>query len=318
MAGAFRRSLKVLGWTAVVGSAAAGAALAIDYYRDPAYFAKRNAVYTKLLGRVGNARIPHPLLGWMIEAYSRFYGVKKEDMVDKISDFKSLQDFFTRRVKPREVDQGAASLVSPADALLLSVNKVERDDVFIVKERPYSLCEFLTDNQNCRFDVEQLKQLRKDPANDLYSLVFYLNPGDYHRFHSPARFQVDSVQHASGHLQSVSVATILNSQKVFEQNERVLLSGTSPLGAMVFTAVGAQGVGTIDIRKADVKPYPKPAVPNPKGYWSPVSVTFEKGEEVGMFKLGSTVVLLAEVPPGFRFQDLTGQKVRYGQVIGSV
>lgn len=212
MVGAVRRSLRMLWWTAVLGTVTAGAAVAVDYYRDPAYFAKRNAAYTKLLGRVGNAHIPQPLLRWMIEAYSRFYHVKKEDMVDQVADFKSLQDFFTRRVKPREVDPSPATLVSPADALLLSIHKVEKDDVFIVKDRPYSLCEFLTDNQNCRFDVAQLKALQKDPKNDLYSLVFYLNPGDYHRFHSPARFQVDAVQHAPGHLQSVSVATILNSQ----------------------------------------------------------------------------------------------------------
>lgn len=97
-----------------------------------------------------------------------------------------------------------------------------------------------------------------------------------------------------------------------------MLMGDGPLGRLMYTAVGATGVGSINFNKLKVDQKNMADLTEASSQCVPAHVSYAKGEEVGMFKMGSTVVLLAEVPKGFQFQDLAGQKVRFGQVIGSL
>lgn len=166
--------------------------------------------YTDFLGSMAEySNIPQWLRTPMMEVYAKIYGVNKEEMVAKdFGEFKNFQEFFTRAVKPRTIDPSPENLVAPADAQLLSIAKVETDEVLAVKKRTYSLCEFVTDSPGCQFSQEQIRELKRDPNADLYSLVFYLSPGDYHRFHSPCDFEVKGAQHSAGGLQSVSISSI--------------------------------------------------------------------------------------------------------------
>ena len=199
---------------------------------------------------------------------------------------------------------------------------------------------------------------RKIPTA-LYYIVFYLAPGDYHRFHSPASWVVEKRRHFAGELYSVSPYLQRTLPGLFTLNERVVLLGRWRWGFFSFTPVGATNVGSIKInfdrelrtnslttdtaadRAAEV------AANRGESYSGFAEATYgeaskilgghalRKGEEMGGFQLGSSIVLVFEAPKGRRksFDDgwaggtrkggwqwnvQQGQHVKYGQAIGWV
>ncbi|ORZ00341.1 phosphatidylserine decarboxylase-domain-containing protein [Syncephalastrum racemosum] len=163
------------------------------------------------------------------------------------------------------------------------------------------------------------------PGHSLFFCVVYLAPGDYHRFHSPANWVIQSRRHFAGELFSVSPYFVNLLQNLFVLNERVVLTGKWKHGFFSFTPVGATNVGSIKInfdealktnRKEDI----------PMGTYTEVSYksaskllggkAVKTGEELGGFYLGSTVVLVFEAPNNFRFKVEAGQKIKMGQPLG--
>ncbi|RKP11548.1 phosphatidylserine decarboxylase-domain-containing protein [Piptocephalis cylindrospora] len=164
------------------------------------------------------------------------------------------------------------------------------------------------------------------PGNQMYFCVIYLAPGDYHRFHSPVNWIVQTRRHFSGDLFSVSpwMAGLL--KDLFVLNERVALLGRWKHGMFSMVPVGATNVGSIVIRfDKDLRTNIKQAyrhgqcteVRYDQASWLSKGVVVPKGDEMGGFKLGSTVVLIFEAPEqGFTFTLEPGQKVQVGQSLG--
>lgn len=160
--------------------------------------------YTEALGMLANARQPSWLIGPSLWLYCALYGVNKEDLTKPLSSFHSFQDFFTRQVKPRQIPLDDKQILAPADSRLLSIAKVEKDDVMQVKKSSYSMCEFFTGKEECKYVEQEIDRLRKNKETQLYSLIFYLSPGDYHRFHAPMDFALTDFHHFKGELKTVS------------------------------------------------------------------------------------------------------------------
>lgn len=99
--------------------------------------------------------------------------------------------------------QDPKKILCPADSKILKVSEIEYDECSIIKGASYSLGELLT-GQPIKFSKEEIQKLKKNPCNKLYQVIFYLAPGDYHRFHSPTDFFVESKQKIEGILLSVS------------------------------------------------------------------------------------------------------------------
>ena len=99
--------------------------------------------------------------------------------------------------------------VSPADSKILSLSEIEGDECLLVKGRYYRLGELLTGIKDHKLTTNNINSLKRDPANKLYQCVFYLNPGDYHRFHSPSDFLVTFRNHIVGYLLPVKESYIL-------------------------------------------------------------------------------------------------------------
>lgn len=158
---------------------------------------------TKVTEKVVEIRIPKLFLTPMLNYYSSRYKVIKEDLVKPIESFSTIQEFFTREVKPREIILNERSLLCPADSKLISLSKITSDEILLVKNINYSISEFMTNKIGSVFSEKDLKNMKKSPENDLYSLVFYLNPGDYHRFHSPGDFLLKNFEHFKGDLRTV-------------------------------------------------------------------------------------------------------------------
>ncbi|KAI8801750.1 phosphatidylserine decarboxylase-domain-containing protein [Cladochytrium replicatum] len=180
-------------------------------------------------------------------------------------------------------------------------------------------------------------------GNALFYTVIYLAPGDYHRFHSPTNWTVEKRRHCVGELFSVSPAMVKMLGNLFVLNERVVLLGNWQHGFFSMIPVGATNVGSIKINfdgkvKTNVAKRKSPVpigtcietsyanlttplttasgaliTPTKKGI--PLNV----GEEVGGFRLGSTVVVLFEAPADtFRFTIREGQKIKLGESIGTI
>ncbi|RKP37541.1 phosphatidylserine decarboxylase-domain-containing protein, partial [Dimargaris cristalligena] len=171
------------------------------------------------------------------------------------------------------------------------------------------------------------RQLR--PGHELYFCVIYLAPGDYHRFHSPTHWVVENRRHFAGELYSVSPYVLRMIRDLFVLNERVALLGRWRHGFMAMIPVGATNVGSIQIAFDPVLKTNTHAeiVPDGQRYrevsyrqGSPLlqGVPLGAGEEMGGFRLGSTVVLVFEAPQTFRFAIEPEQKIRMGEPLGYV
>lgn len=192
------------------------------------------------------------------------------------------------------------------------------------------------------------KESSSAAKNALYYVVIYLAPGDYHRFHSPVPWVVESRRHFAGELYSVSPYLQRNLPGLFTLNERIALLGRWRWGFFSLTPVGATNVGSIRINfdselrtnslLSDTAAGEAAASAARRGeeYHGFTEATYEhasetlkghalqKGEEMGGFRLGSTVVLVFEAPggdsdcAGWKWKIEKGQRVRMGEALGEV
>jgi phosphatidylserine decarboxylase len=192
--------------------------------------------------------------------------------------------------------------------------------------------------------------LSPDNRTALYYAVVYLAPGDYHRYHSPANWVVERRRHFAGELYSVSPYLQRTLPGLFTLNERVVLLGRWRWGFFSYTPVGATNVGSIMVNfdrelrtnslltdtAADRAAEEAAARGEPysgfaEATYSAASAVLgghalRRGEEMGGFKLGSTIVLVFEAPiaehpgakGGFTWAVEKGQKVKMGQALGYV
>lgn len=164
------------------------------------------------------------------------------------------------------------------------------------------------------------------PGHKLCFLVVYLAPGDYHRFHSPAAWVVERRRHFTGDLFSVSPYIAHRLRDLFVLNERVALLGRWKDGFFSMVPVGATNVGSIRINfdatlRTNTKRRTHPAHTFTEAVYSRASVLQGQpllpGEEMGGFRLGSTIVLVFEADQKFKFDVKPGEKVQVGQALGS-
>ncbi|CBK22568.2 uncharacterized protein [Blastocystis hominis] len=165
----------------------------------------------------------------------------------------------------------------------------------------------------------------KNERSRLFTVTLYLSPSDYHRVHSPAFFAIRSRAHFPGKLLPVKNFFAQNVKGLFTLNERVVLTGSWPQGFFSLGLVGAYNVGSISLSnrydrdlRTNCAHHTAPrrgSVCYRKHY--PAAVASEPGDPVGMFHLGSTVVLAFEAGE-FEWLVKPGEKVKMGQPLGYV
>ena len=191
--------------------------------------------------------------------------------------------------------------------------------------------------------------LSPEKKSTLYYAVIYLAPGDYHRFHSPANWVVERRRHFAGELYSVSPYLQRTLPGLFTLNERVVLLGRWRWGFFSFVPVGATNVGSIKINfdrelrtnslvtDTAANRAAEEAAARGEPYLGFSEATYEgasailrghgvrRGEEMGGFQLGSTIVLVFEAPVtaggdcrGWTWEVEKGQKIKMGQALGHV
>ncbi|GAB1607222.1 hypothetical protein Ahia01_001005600 [Argonauta hians] len=161
------------------------------------------------------------------------------------------------------------------------------------------------------------------PDNVLYHCVIYLAPGDYHRFHSPTDWIVYFRRHFPGELLSVHPGMARWIKGLFNLNERAMYVGLWKHGFFSMTAVGATNVGSIRIyndHELATNTWKKPDGNDTDKYLPNEQcpgIQVGKGDLFGEFNLGSTIVLIFEAPKDFQFNVEAGQRIKYGEAIGT-
>jgi phosphatidylserine decarboxylase len=165
-------------------------------------------------------------------------------------------------------------------------------------------------------------------GNKLFFCVVYLAPGDYHRFHSPTSWVVERRRHFRGELYSVSPYVASRLPNLFVLNERVALLGRWRHGFFSMIPVGATNVGSIRINfdkalRTNVRQQRRLAGTYSEASYSLASKVLggqplQKGDEMGGFLLGSTIVLVFEAPEEFDFTCKPGQKIKFGERLGDI
>jgi phosphatidylserine decarboxylase len=213
------------------------------------------------------------------------------------TQFRSMHDCFTRQLKDgaRPVDRSADILVSPCDAIVGASGTIAGTDLYQVKGFPYSLGELLCD--------PNLVEAHRDGRY----VTLRLTSSMYHRFHAPHDCCVDQVTYISGDTWNVNPIALRRIEKLFCKNERALLRTklTATGDSVTLVLVAAVLVASIRLHFLDVLLSLKHRGPNLIGCNAP----FRKGEEMGWFQHGSTVIVLA--PRQFSLCD----NVREGAII---
>lgn len=281
---------------------------------------------SRILGWVHQIDLPQPIRKPLLNLFVSAYGCNlKEAIIEDINSYRSLGDFFGRQLKKevRPVHPGDC-LVSPSDGQVLHFGVIENGLIEQVKGITYSLKSFLgvessgPDSVLMISDERYQKSLLHNKDNVLYHCVIYLAPGDYHKFHSPAKWTVSQRRHFHGELLSVCPGIVNWVAGLFNINERVVYTGEWTHGFFSMTAVGATNVGSIKVffddtletnRKKCIKGT------HEERHFDPPVIVSEKGEPFGEFNLGSTIVLVFEAPRDIRFTVNKGQKIKYGELI---
>jgi phosphatidylserine decarboxylase len=223
------------------------------------------------------------LLPTAIRQFSKVFNVNlAEAQHPEPSSYKTFNDFFTRALKPelRPIAEGSTLLVSPVDGRISQMGKIEQGQIFQAKGHTYSAIELLGGDSE-----------RAAPFMQGEFMTIYLSPRDYHRIHMPLDGDLIEQVYIPGRLFSVAGHTVRTIPNLFARNERVVALFNTPLGKIAMVLVGAINVAAIEtVWSGLVTPPPQGAIKRETF----ANVSLEKGQEMGRFNMGSTVILLLE------------------------
>ena len=247
-----------------------------------------------------------PVKNFIIRAYTKLNAVKMHEAIeeDKYA-YQSLNAFFTRALKPeyRPFDETENSWLCPVDGAVSQARKIENGRVFQAKGHDYSLLELVGGDE----------KLATPFQNGNFATI-YLSPRDYHRIHMPIGGTLTHMAYIPGRLFSVANHTVNTIPGLFARNERCACFFETEHGPMAMILVGAINVSAIEtvwhglvtaigrkINRFDYK----------RG-----EVTLERGQEMGRFNLGSTVIVLSTEQFKLDETMTPGNEVKLGQRLG--
>ncbi len=266
---------------------------------------------TALVHRLAHIRVP-AIKNLLIQLFLRIYAVNLDEVQKSVpDDFVSFNDFFVRELKSssRPIDSSDSSIVSPADGFISAAGHIEKNSLLQAKGLDYSL--------------EELLATDLDEAQSYYDGSFatiYLAPFNYHRVHAPIAGELVAARFVPGTLFSVNQMTVANFRGLFVRNERLIFHFKTAAGPYVLIFVGAFNVGSITTPwTGEVRPRKGSVVENIDlhGATSPRAV--DKGDLLGWFNMGSTVILL--LPPHvceWKSAMGSGDALKMGEAIGQI
>ncbi|MVO97989.1 archaetidylserine decarboxylase [Paenibacillus lutrae] len=241
---------------------------------------------SRMTGSFSKSAASRPLIPW----FAKTYGIPVEDAEKAVAEYATLNEFFTRRLKPglRLIEPDPNALVSPVDAVITGMGPVDSGQMLQVKGQDYT--------------IEEL--LNRSPRTINYDrgffFVLYLSPTDYHRIHSPITGEVLEKEHVPGKVYPVNEFGLRHMKRVLSRNERLITVMEHDAGEVAVVKVGAMNVSSIQ-------------------YVDALPSNLKAGDDLAYFEFGSTVVLVTENDILTPRTDLAvGSKVRMGERLGTL
>lgn len=241
-----------------------------------------NPVASSLLRKFTQSRASKPV----VRPFAKVYDIQKDEMEHPINHYKSLHALFTRRLKSdvRPIDQSPLTIVSPVDGVVNDMGEISENQNFYIKDQLYHLQEILGDTN------------KANTYQGGYFFILYLSPRHYHRMHYPIKGNLVSRFALGEKSFPVNDLGMKWGDQPFSTNYRIISELETSYGQMAMIKVGALNINSIQLTNS--------------------ADTFEKGDEVGYFSFGSTVILLLEKHQLFTPKITLHDEVVVGQPIG--
>jgi phosphatidylserine decarboxylase len=250
------------------------------------------------------------LKNFLINCFIKCYKIKVNEAAETdLNKYLNFNSFFTRALKPeaRPIDPNENSIIAPADSQISQFGRITDGKIIQAKGFIFSLADLL--GSNLKNYTDQLAQ-----GN---FITLYLSPQDYHRVHMPYAGKLLAMAHIPGKLFSVNNHAAENIPQLFARNERVAAIFETKFGPMAIVLVGAMLVASIEMA------WTKDTVFSTKtlNFWdySDKSMLFNRGDEIGRFQFGSTVILALPRDAANWIKNLTiNTKLKMGEKIASI
>jgi phosphatidylserine decarboxylase len=270
----------------------------------PQYFLPKQAL-TVLAGKIAGAKaggLTTRLIRWFV---GRYQVNMAEAANADIASYKTFNEFFTRPLRDGARPLAAADFVSPVDGAISQLGAIEGDQIFQAKGHHYSTAALVGGDSTLAAKFQ-----------DGSFATLYLSPKDYHRIHMPCDGKLTRMIYVPGALFSVNPTTARGVPGLFARNERVVCVFESAASPFVLTLVGATIVGSMaTVWHGVVNPPRTKAIR--EWTYDGQEVVLKKGDEMGRFLLGSTVVMLfAKNQLAFNPQWSAAGAIRMGEAMG--
>lgn len=272
----------------------------------PQYLLPKQAL-TVLAGKLASMRaggLTTSVIRWFVGRY----GVNMEEAANPdIGSYPSFNEFFTRPLRDGARPLAEADLISPVDGAISQFGPIVRDQIFQAKGHAYSTTALVGGDAELAAGFE-----------DGSFATLYLSPRDYHRIHMPCDGRLTRMIYVPGELFSVNPTTARGVPGLFARNERVVCVFESAFGPFVLVLVGATIVGSMATVWHGVVNPPRSAEVREWRY-EDQDIRLAKGEEMGRFLLGSTVVMLFPKPRvKFNPAWAPGAAIRMGETMAAL
>lgn len=263
--------------------------------------------FSRLVGKLASSEFP-PLKNTFIRWFAKHYNV---DMSFALEEnplaYASFNAFFTRALKPdaRPIDTNSDSIVCPADGFISQLGKIVDGRIFQAKGQDYTTLELVGGDEN----------LAAEFSDGSFATV-YLSPRDYHRVHMPYGGKLRTMVSVPGELFSVNTATANQVPRLFARNERAVAIFDTDIGPMAVVLVGAMIVAGIEtVWDGEIAPFASREIET--SLYPYQNLSYNKGDEMGRFKLGSTaIVLFAKNKVAWDENYQAGTHTRMGEKMG--
>lgn len=280
-------------------------------FRQPPFDRPRNArigaAYSALIHGLATRKVPPRLRPLAYRAFARAVGANVEEAELALADYPSLGDFFARKLRHgcRTVDSSRDAIIVPCDGVVAAAGTATKGTLLQAKGRTYTLAELLADAAfAARFD-----------GGDYVTI--YLSPRDYHRVHTPVAGHIVSYDYLPGALWPVNPKIAARRDNLLTRNERVVIRlNAGALGDVAVVMVGAAGVGNIALAHGPPSATLRGS-PDRRHRVELDDVWVARGDELGAFRLGSTVVLAFQPGKARLAESSPGTCVRFGESIGT-
>lgn len=260
---------------------------------------------SQITGLLVHLPLPRFLKNLSVRAFADAFNINVEEAELPLEEYKSVGDFFVRRIKMDRRPLGAGRVLHPADSVISQAGIITSGNIVQAKGKSYSV-EGLLDGIEPAASFE----------GGAY-LTYYLCPTDYHRVHSPVSGDIVKYRHVPGEFWPVNDWSTGNIENLFGKNERAIVELKTEQGRAFVVFVAATNVGDISLAfdpkfrtntRARKSVDTKPATPIP----------ILKGDELGAFHMGSTIVMIYEKSFGFTEKELAAWRGRAVKVRGAL